>query len=213
MIVKLPNALASPENYEKAVDLVRGYYEGVTTGSAQFEGSHFDVLDGGGGRRSAENVLESADVVALTFLQVPLATKTAYDVLVRYKSELEDLLALIPSDLDLVDMDPARITEDWPAWRLYKRLQLIDGISYVRASKLLARKRPRLIPVRDRHLDKLIDGDFWAPLCRLLKESAPGTTVSLHERLVAIGADAGVPAQVSALRIFDVIAWREGTQR
>jgi len=79
------------------------------------------------------------------------------------------------------------------------------------ADKLLARKRPRLIPVYDRVVKTVTGGDrnYWVPLCRALQAD----DTALHRRLLRLREEAGLPAAVPGLRVSDVIAWMEGKKK
>jgi len=79
------------------------------------------------------------------------------------------------------------------------------------AGKLLARKRPRLIPVYDRVVKTVTGSDrnYWVLLCTALQ--ADGKT--LHHRLLRLHQEAGLPVAVPVLRVFDVIAWMEGKKK
>lgn len=71
--------------------------------------------------------------------------------------------------------------------------------------KLLARKRPNLIPVWDRIVRCAFDfrSGAWLCLDGLLREQ-DGAVLS---RLAELRAEAGVPEQVSLLRVLDVVVW------
>jgi hypothetical protein len=74
------------------------------------------------------------------------------------------------------------------------------------ASKLLARKRPRLRPIYDTVVARVIGSQqIWEPLRTLLCAQP-----ELHERLHGLRQQAGLPEAVSPLRVFDVVAWMEG---
>ncbi len=74
--------------------------------------------------------------------------------------------------------------------------------------KLLARKRPRLRPIYDSVIAKATGStdNLWEPLRLALRANDD----ALHHRLLRLRTAAGLPEQISALRVFDVIAWREG---
>ncbi len=78
------------------------------------------------------------------------------------------------------------------------------------ASKLMARKRPRLIPVFDSIINAYVlggTGVLWQPLHAALRRDE----CALQNRLVNIREGAKLPDYVSALRIFDVLCWMEGS--
>jgi Family of unknown function (DUF6308) len=76
------------------------------------------------------------------------------------------------------------------------------------AGKLLARKRPHLIPVHDRVVKSVTGSDphYWQSLCAALREKDG----NLQKRLLQLQSVSALPACVTPLRVFDVIAWREG---
>lgn len=104
---------------------------------------------------------------------------------------------------------PSRRRPEWAAWRLWPLLlREQHGIGYVTTSKLLARKRPRLIPVYDRVVRERTGGSdaFWSDLAEELRRDGR----SLHDRLVRLRSESGVGDDISVLRVFDVIAWMPG---
>jgi hypothetical protein len=76
------------------------------------------------------------------------------------------------------------------------------------AGKLLARKRPHLIPIYDIRVKQLFqlpknDHSFWASLAVTLRADN-GT---FYNQLVHLRRKAGIGEDISVLRVFDVIAW------
>ncbi len=80
-----------------------------------------------------------------------------------------------------------------------------------KASKLLARKRPALIPIWDSVIGGVTQaGDsFWEPLRQELRAD----DAALHRRLLRLRDRAGLSPTVTALRVFDVVCWMEGKDR
>ena len=72
----------------------------------------------------------------------------------------------------------------------------------------MARKRPRLVPIYDKVLRQVmgLEKGQWAPLNAALRANGGEP----QERLLGLQRGAGLPASVSALRVLDVIAWRDG---
>jgi hypothetical protein len=103
-----------------------------------------------------------------------------------------------------------------PAWELWQLLHDIkprpqdrNRLGPVAAGKLLARKRPHLIPVYDSHVKKVLgrprnDQTWWRDLrCLVTKDDA------LVSELKAVRTKAGA-AHLSLLRIFDIMCWMSG---
>ncbi len=74
-----------------------------------------------------------------------------------------------------------------------------------RPGKLLARKRPRLIPVQDSVTEAVlgVSSNYWS----LLNAALRADDRALHRRLVDLHQRAELPDAVSVLRVFDVLAW------
>jgi hypothetical protein len=58
------------------------------------------------------------------------------------------------------------MADDGPLANLYAGLSDVRKISYVSVSKLLAAKRPALVPIRDRVIETLLGAGerWWAPM-------------------------------------------------
>lgn len=74
------------------------------------------------------------------------------------------------------------------------------------AHKLLARKRPHLLPVYDSVLRDALQGStraFWLPLRNELLQQGG----ALVDRLAQLRDDAGLPPETPLLRVLDVAVW------
>ncbi|GAA1569962.1 hypothetical protein GCM10009827_109710 [Dactylosporangium maewongense] len=124
--------------------------------------------------------------------------------------EFNDLLEHVGPDRDLADVLETELAggSQWPAWRLHERLCTIDGVDWVTAGKLLARKRPRLIPMYDSVVREVVGSpaEFWPALHQTLRVDG----AALHHRLLRLRAAASLPPSISTLRVFDVLAWMSG---
>jgi hypothetical protein len=78
-------------------------------------------------------------------------------------------------------------------------------VGWVIAGKLLARKRPRLLPVYDRVVRCAVGRapPFWFALHTALRED----DAALHRQLLELRQAARVPEAVSVLRVCDVAVW------
>ncbi len=93
---------------------------------------------------------------------------------------------------------------------MWAALRDLPDVGVTRAAKLMARKRPRLIPIVDSVIrDHAFGGEysFWAPLHQALTHDDR----ALHGRLQEIRRAAGLGEEVSPLRVFDVLAWMDGS--
>jgi hypothetical protein len=80
-----------------------------------------------------------------------------------------------------------------------------------RGEQVLARKRPRLRPIWDSVVVKVTHtrDRQWKPV----REALRADNCALHNRLLQLRDQAALSPAVSALRVLDVIAWREGKDR
>jgi hypothetical protein len=205
---RLPKALQSSDD-GVAVHLLQRYYRqapGTPLGVA-YSGARFDHWDSCGSREASVNKFTSDDLVAVTFLGVDVPPKAAWELLCGRPAEFNGLLAEVP-ELELADVDPSEINPHWAAWRLWQLLRELRGVDWVVASKLLARKRPMLVPIYDRVVKSVTGGDrdFWTPLCTELQTD----NRALDRRLQSLRGLAGLDASIPTIRVFDVIAWMEG---
>lgn len=209
--MRLPDCLET--RHDRAVTYLRRYYSvrrdpELRRSTSWYSGAYFDRWPDDPAD-AAPDEFTVDDVVALTYLSVSLPAEAALTILRWRAEELAELLAQIGPDRDLKDEPAGSINEQWPAWKLETALRRIPGIGPVRASKLIARKRPRLYPIYDKVVDRTIrtNGRILQPLHRELSMN-PHLTRTLQDVREA----AGLPDTVSELRVFDVLAWMEGKQ-
>jgi hypothetical protein len=148
--------------------------------------------------RNPPNEIIADDLLAVALLDITWRPEVVRILLQGDKQQLSELLAAIPQAIDLWDATDDTLRHIDVLW---DALTAIDGIGTASASKLLARKRPRLCPISDSVVIKAVDvpGRTWDVLRCLLQDPAARTEV---ERLrPAIAADA------SPLRILDVALW------
>ena len=188
-------------------------------GSRRFSGSVFDSYAGGGDRPGVENRVTHEDVLAVAAVNVTVSTSLGRQLLHEpVAGLLEQLLRQLPTDVDLWDADDDLLGVAAQAWEMIRTLDE-DGHGsadrWVTASKLLARKRPRLVPLYDekvRRVVALADGtDWWLSLREALRRDCEDNEV--RHRVRGAMREASVPGYVSVLRCLDVILWTCGTAR
>jgi hypothetical protein len=93
-----------------------------------------------------------------------------------------------------------------PFVRLHAAVEALSGIGRVVCSKLLAAKFPKLIPIRDSRVEKLLEikptGLWWKPLHEI-HEAVEPTLLKLN----------GIDSAASSLRALDVLLWMESAER
>ena len=197
-------ATLRPGGRAAALDLLRRYF-GPVTEDQGFAGAHFERFGGGGDGPGIADVFTAEDLVAVGLLDVVVPPRAALAILGPRAGELGALLGEIPTDLDLADVDPGDITPAWAPWRLWEALHGLDDVDAVVAGTLVARKRPRLVPVYDRSVEDLLlpTEMLWVSLARALRADGG----ALQRRLVALREEAGIGADISAVRVFEIVAW------
>jgi hypothetical protein len=200
-----PNTAPSEQRVQQLIDallsvkelknLVGFYFNGLP--KTDFAGHLFDSLSD----NPPERVVAS-DLVAVTLLDVNFGPRATDQLLNR--GCLNPYLASrkLPTNVDL--WSAIDHTDDLHSAR--NALKELEGVGPVKASKLLARKRPRLAPITDRHVESFFGCHGWEflePLAKCLANS---------ERLVRAINDL-CPANTSpneaptTLRLLDVAIW------
>lgn len=142
------------------------------------------------------------DVLAVSFLDTPIRA-SAYREIVRAGGRITECLRDISLKLPLWDLEEG--SKDYVnALSLWNLLEDIPGMGPTRVSKLMARKRPFLIPILDERVKEFFDHEtqyFWLPLGHALKDERRQRAI----RSLAPGVG------ISVLRILDIAIWT--TQR
>jgi len=150
---------------------------------------------------------EPSDLLALNLLDIRMGPEAIREIL---SGKFDHYLREIPVDIDLwsEDFSEGSHPREW-ADALYRAIRQLPDVGPTTTSKLLARKRPRLVAIRDEVVErtlKLEGVQWWSPLAWALGDDAPGG----KERRDRINHLA--PAvQVSTLRRLDVAVWMVGS--
>lgn len=196
--------LLSPARSDEAVRVLQRYF---TPG--RFTGAHFERFAGGGDRPSAADEFTADDLVAVTMLSVSVEGNAALEVLEHRRNRLRDLLRRIPTDVALADLPPDALGDDWVVRQAFSELRDVPKIGTTTATKLLARKRPHLVPIVDSVIEKelcLVGKVLWAPLHTWLTAG----DCANHRHLLELRDEARLDPGISALRVFDVLTWMVG---
>lgn len=185
----------------------------------QYSGSLFDSLGGGGDRPEVENQITREDLLAVGAVNATMPTSVATQLLSEPVSgRLAGLLRQLPTNIDLWDANDETLAVAAQAWEEIRSLHetgaqvnasvkaTVDG--WVAGSKLLARKRPRLIPLYDEKVRSVVDlaegASWWFSLRHALR--VDGEDNEVRDRICSAMSEAGV-GYVSVLRGLDVILW------
>lgn len=195
---------------QTAIGLVHDYYSVMPNGRQKYSGSRFEAI---AARNTDPDCLDTADFVAVSTLSVDVPGDAALRLLsTQTAREISRLLSQIPH-CDIVDVEPDQLAPGrGPAselWRVLKGDQESgkDGIGKTTASKLMAAKRPKLIPIWDSFVQQatgLGTDDYW----RQFQTVLVADDRRIWKWLESIRAQVPeLPDNVSTLRILDVILW------
>ena len=204
----LPAVLTDPHGTARLLDR---YFHGIRadrTGPL-YTGGMFERLGGGGDRPEGRDVITAEDLVAVSMLGVQVPPRAALLILGDEREHLAHHLAQIPVDVDLVDADGSLIGTRSAANLLWDVLVQLPGVGPVIAGKILARKRPRLVPVVDSVVLRVLEHPgtgYW----RDLRHHLQADDRQLHRFLTCVLRDVGLDGRVSSVRAFDVAVWLTG---
>lgn len=197
---------------EHAVGHVSAYFtDRVSTqgcaGAPAWTGARFEALAGGGNRPETADRISADDLIAVALLSVNIPRDAVLPLLEGdLGDQIAERLAEVPPEAAITDRGgAAHLAPGRPLWQAWELLTAQRGIKWVTAGKLLARKRPALVPV----YDKVVRCVFGAPPhpWAWLAGCFADHDVDLARRLATVRARAGVAEDISVLRVLDVIVW------
>jgi hypothetical protein len=140
-------------------------------------------------------------------LSVQLPPLVALDLLEGALGEESAVfLEQIPTSVPLWDNEAENlIKDDGPADGVWRLLESQEGVGWVTAGKLLARKRPSLIPVYDNVVRCAFDWpqEIWATLRDALRQDDGRFRAVLED----LSKQTGIPEEITPLRALDVTLW------
>lgn len=172
-----------------------------------YTGGRFELLAGGGDQPEVQDEFTPADLLAVEMLSVRVSGPVALDLLEGpLGRKAGKYLRQIPADVPLWSDDAARlICDNGPADLLWRLLEGQDGVGWVTAGKLLARKRSGLVPVYD-DIVKCAMGkpaNFWTSLRDALRADGG----CLLDEIRSLKKASEIPSEVTELRTLDVAVW------
>jgi len=193
-----------------AVDALTRYFN-EDVARPRYTGRWFERFAGGGDRPDIADTVTEADVLALNFLSITDLANVAIDTMITYAAEITELLEQIPANLAMHEAPWTTYAPGSPTsrlWWLFKRCGGKDR--WVTANKLLARKRPHLLPVYDSQVKAVLDtpGSAWACLWTWFQADSRRAEAVAKMRDQANGTEG-----ISLLRCVDVILWMFATGR
>jgi hypothetical protein len=199
---RLPDCLEN-DDVERCLGYLTTYYG--TSGDHPYTGAHFDAWP-----RNDPDRFTADDIVAVSFLSVFVPPRAARELLDTDADRFTELLAAVGPDRDLVT-ESTSIDAKWSGRRLNAALDDLPGVGPTIASKLCARKRPRLIPIFDSVVAEVTDA--WTTQWEPLRAALRADVGRLHQRLLELRERAHLGPEISAIRVYDVLTWMEGKAR
>ena len=176
-------------------ELVHRYFNPL--GNEPFSGNLFHTLGENNGDR-----FECDDLLSLNLLDVPV---TANQILRLTSGDFDGLLQNIDRNADITELDRGPYEH---AMKLWVALDDVYGFGPTRVSKLMARKRPNLLPIRDAIVNEQlqINGySWWKSLAGTMRQKS---VKDLLKDLAPTESDEA-PTQ---LRVLDVAIWMHGSR-
>jgi Family of unknown function (DUF6308)/EVE domain len=192
---------------EQAIDDLRKYFGTVAIAEPpSFTGSRFNTLAGGGARPDIRHRVTADDLIAVQCLGVTVPASVALDLLDGHLgATIGAHLRHIPCGIALgEDGAHDHLESGSPADLAWHLLKQQHGVDWVIAGKILARKRPRLIPVYDRVVRCAMryPGSAWLWLDDLFRRND-----EITDRLNLLHHAARLPELVPLLRVLDAVIW------
>lgn len=209
MSLTLPPSLR-PTTDDRAVRQIAKYYSRRDDGSALYTGARYDTFDPTGGRAAQVDRFTPDDIVAISFLSVRVRPSSIDTLLYGRAEEINGVLEEVGHEPFWEAGPPSSGT---PQWRLEDSLRSIADIGMTKASKLMARKRPELIPIYDSVVAKVLEVEkpFWGPMYELFaNDSFRDRLASIRDTVRQEDPETLMPADLTLLRVFDVVTWMDG---
>ncbi|MBB3750387.1 hypothetical protein FHT44_002848 [Mycolicibacterium sp. BK634] len=190
----------------RARPLLESYYGLRPNGMPRYTGAHFEIVTA---LNEDPNTLAPADFVAVSLLSVNVSKEAVIRLLADdTAADITRLLRAIPADVAIVDAPSDLLATASPAGQLWEHLRFgRDGVGPTTTSKLLAAKRPQLLPIWDSFVEQatgLGTEDYWRKFQSVLIADDRRIWNWLTELKSEIST---VPKVVSPLRILDVVLW------
>ena len=166
--------------------------------------AYFDPAEGFAGMsfcdlgQNPPGAVTADDLLAVSLLDIAWRPEAVRQLLGSRAGSVSAMLGEIPADVDLWAVPDAELDTVDPLW---DALLEMPGVGTATASKLLARKRPRLCPATDKVVIRAagLPGQTWEALRCLLQD--PQARDSLEALRPPEAAGAGL------LRLLDVAIW------
>lgn len=174
----------------------------------RYSGAHFNSFQFD---PQATDRVTVADLYSVNLLALDIPGAAGLAILNEDAQEITDLLAEIP-DKPIGELSTEEFDEHLgaksAAMKLWKLLRRYKGLGAARVSKLMARKRPHLIPIRDSIVVRVAGFDSndndWVLWWKTLRGNEELEAEAERLRQVVN------QPNLSTLRVFDILLWYSG---
>lgn len=168
-------------------------------------------------------VISASDVVAVSFLSVNVPARASWTILTDLRAQLTKTLVEIPEELSIEDPrctytlyaaeeETGEVAPLQELWNLLRRDPQGSkwGMGATTTSKLMARKRPGLVPVQDSVVVNALGAEdstywlMWWQAMHLKDESGCAVVVDFAR---AVREAVPAAANLSLLRVLDIVIW------
>lgn len=213
----MPSSALQEITEGRRLSYLREYFDGADTDAPRFTGSQFESFLA---ESQDPNQIAPADLLAVSMLSVNVPAAASLKICGSLQEKITVLLSCLPVELKFEELTDQEFEEYLgarsPAEKLWNLLRQKDGtpwgIGQTTASKILARKRPHLIPIYDSVIANITrmpnSLHQWTRWRAAFASNATGQS-SMQEQLTELRAAAGL-TQISLLRTLDVVLWMEG---
>lgn len=209
--------LRSKVDFDSAVTDIQDYFATMENGRPKYSGSRFETL--GEDVDIDPNQITAIDLVAVSMLSVDVPAQASLGILETLAEQISELLSQIPQDLKFENLTPELfekyLAPGSPADKLWKILRQYDDpwdLGQTKVSKIMARKRPDLIPVYDSVVKAVVgikgSGEQWNAWYSAFHDGSP-EAAEFVDMLRAIRLAAG-QHHLSLLRVLDIALWKQG---
>jgi Family of unknown function (DUF6308) len=220
--LQLPDVLL---NEEYAQGLIHDYFRRDSAGymysGAMFDTYPADPASGIAASSGPADKITDSDLVALSLLGIRVTGYQALIITQDRQKEIAALLAGIPPDAHIEgEASETLLAPECSAWKLWEILRGIKDrtkesrFGAVAAGKLLARKRPNLIPIEDSLIAAVFsrkspdqDEHWWDDMRSAALDPSPAANGSTLWCYLARLRDQTGQDHLPVLRVLDIIGW------
>ncbi|WP_061960539.1 DUF6308 family protein [Demequina flava] len=193
---------------DEALSRIRHYF-GACKGAPAHAGAQFTTLGHPWDAKKTATTITPADLLALSTLQAPIRGEAAVWILrPKHLKKAKKQLAKIPVDAKLTDKQARKLlSAKGPVAKLEALWSKAPGMGPVTVSKLLARKRSKLVPSFETSVASELGitsvDEQWDTLLEIFVKDPHG----LWEAGKSLRKRAGLDASVTPLRVLDALQW------